>query len=59
MNRPFHRRANGHSSEQKAALRRYVGKNIKARQIQKLYFPGTFRFQNFAAQGLPDPEVIF
>lgn len=31
---------------------------LRARQTQKWYFPETFRFWNFAAQGLPDPEVI-
>lgn len=31
---------------------------LRARQTQKRYFPETFRFWNFAVQGLPDPEVI-
>lgn len=40
-------------------LRDILERILRARQIQKLYFPGTFRLQNFAAQGLPHPEVIF
>lgn len=31
---------------------------LRARQAHKRYFHETFRFQNFATQGLPDPEVI-
>lgn len=31
---------------------------LRVRQTQKLCFPEIFRFWNFEAQRLPDPEVI-